>query len=37
MELIEILKTLNEAHGPSGDEGDVREKIEELAPGRLVR
>ena len=31
MELLEILKTLNEAHGPSGDEGDVREKIEELA------
>lgn len=31
MELIEILKALNETHGPSGDEGGVRAKIEELA------
>lgn len=31
MELIEILKALSEAHGPSGDEGGVREKIEKLA------
>ncbi|MCI9268823.1 MAG: M42 family metallopeptidase [Lawsonibacter sp.] len=31
MDLIEILETLNGAHGPSGDEGGVREKIAELA------
>lgn len=31
MELLEILKALSEAHGPSGDEGDIRAKIEELA------
>ena len=31
MELIEILEALNQTHGPSGDEGGVRRKIEELA------
>lgn len=31
MELVEILEALNETHGPSGDEGGVREKIEALA------
>ena len=31
MELLEILEALNETHGPSGDEGSVRAKIEELA------
>ena len=31
MELLEILETLNRTHGPSGDEGGVREKIAELA------
>ena len=31
MELIEILEALNRTHGPSGDEGGVRAKIEELA------
>ena len=31
MELLEILETLNRTHGPSGDEGGVRAKIEELA------
>lgn len=31
MEILEILKILNETHGPSGDEGGVREKIAELA------
>ena len=31
MELLEILETLNRTHGPSGDEGGVRVKIEELA------
>lgn len=31
MELIDILQALNQTHGPSGDEGGVREKIEELA------
>ena len=31
MELLEILEALNETHGPSGDEGGVREKIAELA------
>ena len=31
MELIEILEALNRTHGPSGDEGGVREKIAELA------
>ena len=31
MELLEILEALNETHGPSGDEGGVRAKIEELA------
>lgn len=31
MELIELLEALNQTHGPSGDEGGVREKIAELA------
>ena len=31
MELFELLKTLNAAHGPAGDEGDVRAVIKELA------
>lgn len=31
MELIEILKTLDAAHGPSGDEGEIRERIGSLA------
>ncbi len=31
MELLEILKKLNEAHGPSGDEEEIRKKIAELA------
>ena len=31
MELFERIKTLNAAHGPSGDEGDVREAIARLA------
>ncbi|MCI9155348.1 MAG: M42 family metallopeptidase [Lawsonibacter sp.] len=30
MELLKTLKILNAAHGPSGDEEDVRAKIEEL-------
>ena len=31
MELAELLKVLNGTHGPSGDEGGIREKIAELA------
>jgi len=31
MEFLEILKALNQTHGPSGDEGGIREKIAELA------
>lgn len=31
MELLNILKTLNAAHGPSGDEGEIREAVAELA------
>ena len=31
MELLEVLEALNRTHGPSGDEGGVREKIAELA------
>ena len=31
MELVELLETLNSAHGPSGDEGDVRAVIETMA------
>lgn len=31
MELFELIKNLNEAHGPSGDEGGVREVIAHLA------
>lgn len=31
MELIRLIETLNSAHGPSGDEGDVRAVIETLA------
>lgn len=31
MELFELLKTLNAAHGPAGDEGDARAVIKELA------
>lgn len=31
MDILSVLKQLNAAHGPSGDEGPVRAKIEELA------
>lgn len=31
MELFELIKTLSAAHGPSGDEGEVRETIASLA------
>ena len=31
MELFEYFKALNAAHGPSGDEGGIREKLAELA------
>ncbi len=31
MKLLEILTELTSSHGPSGDEGDIREKIAELA------
>ena len=31
MELFELIKTLNAAHGPSGNEGEVREVIASLA------
>lgn len=31
MELLELIQTLNAAHGPSGDEGVIREKLAELA------
>ena len=31
MELIELIQTLNAAHGPSGDEGGIREVIARLA------
>ena len=31
MELLELLTALNQTHGPSGDEGGIREKIAELA------
>lgn len=31
MELFELIKTLNAAHGPSGDEGGIREVIAALA------
>ena len=31
MELAELLEELSAAHGPSGDEGEIREKIAELA------
>ena len=31
MELFELIQTLNTAHGPSGDEGAVREVIAALA------
>lgn len=31
MEILEIIKILSETHGPSGDEGNTREKIAELA------
>lgn len=31
MDILSVLKQLNTAHGPSGDEGGVRAKIEELA------
>ena len=31
MDILSVLKQLNAAHGPSGDEGEVRAKIEELA------
>ena len=31
MELFELIQTLNTAHGPSGDEGAVREAVAGLA------
>ena len=31
MELFELMKTLNAAHGPAGDEGGIRAVIRELA------
>lgn len=31
MELLELIQTLNAAHGPSGDEGGIRERLAELA------
>ena len=31
MELFELIQTLNRAHGPSGDEGEIREVIRALA------
>ena len=31
MELLELIELLNSAHGPSGDEGDIRGVIEKLA------
>lgn len=31
MELLELIQTMNAAHGPSGDEGGIREKLAELA------
>ena len=31
MELLELIQTLNAAHGHSGDEGGIREKLAELA------
>ena len=31
MELLELIQTLNAAHGPSGDEGGIRERLVELA------
>lgn len=31
MELIKLLEILNDAHGPSGDEGNIRDLIENLA------
>ena len=30
MELFELIQTLNRAHGPSGDEGEIREVIRAL-------
>ncbi len=35
MELFEFIQTLNAAHGPSGDEGEIREAIR--TPGRPLR
>ena len=31
MELLELIQALNAAHGPSGDEGGIRERLAELA------
>ena len=31
MELLELIQTLNAAHGPSGDEGGIQERLAELA------
>ena len=31
MELLELIETLNSAHGPSGDEGGVRAVIENFS------
>ena len=33
MELFELIQTLNTAHGPSGDEGAVREAVAKAWPG----
>ena len=31
MELFELIQTLSSAHGPSGDEADIRNILSELA------
>ena len=37
MELFELIQTLNRAHGPSGDEGEIREVIRALAETYATR
>ena len=40
MELLELIQTLNAAHGPSGDEGGIRERLAAVAGSvkrRMIR
>lgn len=37
MELFELIQTLSSAHGPSGDEADIRDILSKLVSPLLMR